>query len=158
MRRMMVQVTDEQYDSLRRVAFLERRSISDVAREAISQHLAAKAEKEASMNIKALFSEWEEWNEEYGKNGCVTYPVVISTEHSASSYGQPVVLINGEPYGPAEMPEGELQVPPEYLDRVRAAGYAAQPMSAEDAARHWKEAEGRPVKGHWHPEARLVVF
>lgn len=157
MRRMMVQVTDEQYDSLRRVAFLERRSISDVVREAISQYLAAKAQKEAEpTNIKALFSEWEEWNEEYGMNGCVTYPVVISIGHSASSYG-PVVLINGEPYGPAELP-GELQVPPEYLDRVRVAGYAAQPMTPKDAAQYWKEAEGRPVKGHWHPEARLVVF
>lgn|GEM_PF-923110 len=160
MRRLMIQVTDEQYESLRRVAFLERRSIADVVREAVSQYLAAKAEKEAEpMNIKALFSEPENWNEEYGMSGCVTYPVEVTTEHSASSYGQPVVLIDGEPYGPAEMPEGELQVPPEYLARVRAAGFAAQPMSAEDASRYWKEAEGRPVRGHRrHPEARLVVY
>ena len=41
----MIQVTDEQYESLRRVAFLERRSIADVVREAVSQYLAAKAEK-----------------------------------------------------------------------------------------------------------------
>ncbi len=159
MHRLMIQIPDGQYDSLRRLAFLERRSIADVAREAISQYLAARAEKEAEpMNVKALFSECEGWNEEYGVGGCVTYPVEITTEHSASSYGQPVVLVHGEPHGPSEMAAGELQVPPEYLGRVRAAGYAAQPMSAADAARRWEEAEGRPVRSHWHPEARLVVY
>lgn len=94
--------------------------------------------------------------------GCATYPVAITTEHAASSYGLPVVVIDGQARGPAEMPPGELQLPQDtparMVERIQRAGYQVC-WSPVDAG--WLEAwEQAPEMGgyHWHPEARWVRF
>lgn len=108
------------------------------------------------MNVLCLWSEWESENEEAGAVGCVSYPAHLTTEHAASSYGLPVVVIDGQARGAAEMPPGELQVPPEYLAAARAAGYDCQPLDADEGEARWEDAT--PLTQHWHPEARLVRY
>lgn len=39
----------------------------------------------------------------YRPNEILTDTLVLTTEHSASSYGVPVLLIDGEPYGPGDL-------------------------------------------------------
>lgn len=93
-------------------------------------------------------------------SGCITYPAVVTDEHSASSYGQPVVVIDGEARGPADMPPGELQLPVaihgELAPRLRSLGYLVceSPVN-EDWLERWEQ--GKEIV-HWHPEARLVQF
>ena len=49
MRRLNIQLTEEQYEALRVLAFRERRSLADVIREAIEGYLAAKEERRESV-------------------------------------------------------------------------------------------------------------
>ncbi|MGE5552811.1 MAG: helix-turn-helix transcriptional regulator [Betaproteobacteria bacterium] len=109
---------------------------------------------EQILDLDAYFCEWED------EGYCITYPVRITTRHSASSYGQPVVVIDEEARGPAEMPAGELQLPAavhaRLAPRLRKLGYlvCANPVD-EDWLDCWER--GKEVE-HWHPEARRVRF
>ena len=55
----------------------------------------------------------------------------LSDEHAASSYGLPVIMIDGQAYGPADLPDGYIIVlngrgNPDIEDlarRAKAAGY-----------------------------------
>jgi len=106
------------------------------------------------MKLQAYFCEPDD-------GGCITYPITITDEHPAASYGVPVVLIDGEPYGPGDMPPGELQIPEavydEVTERLTEAGYA---VSRYRVDAWWLERweKGVPVVFHWHPEARKVLF
>lgn len=107
------------------------------------------------MKVNAFFCEWEE------NQYCVTYPVEITNEHPVCSYGQYVVIIDGEPLGPGEMPPGELQISKEVYDqladKLKEQGYlvCGSPVD-EDWLKCWDK--GMPIKDHWHSEARLVSF
>lgn len=51
-------------------------------------------------------------------------PAVLTTQHSASSYGLPVLLLAGKPYGPGDLPDAVLVVrDPVIAARAEAAGY-----------------------------------
>jgi len=61
--------------------------------------------------------------------GKATFAAVLTTEHAASIYGMPVVLLHGNPYGPADLPPGygiELPDGISLADKavVREAGYS----------------------------------
>lgn len=47
MKRVMIQLTEEQHEATRRLAFEEHRSIADVVREALAEYLARKDKREA---------------------------------------------------------------------------------------------------------------
>lgn len=49
MKRMHVQLTEEQYETLRTLAFRDRRSLADVVREAIERYLVDRATKEEGL-------------------------------------------------------------------------------------------------------------
>jgi len=116
------------------------------------------------MTVEAFFCEWEEKHEVNGEivSGCITYPVTITTEHSTSSYGKPVVLIDGEPHGCEEMPPGELQIPVDMYEnlapKLERNGYIVCSRAVDESwMRRWEngiEFDDR----HWHPQARLVFF
>jgi len=106
------------------------------------------------MKLQAYFCESDD-------GGCVTYPVVITDENPAASYGIPVVIIDGEPYGPGDMPLGQLQIPEavyaEVAERLVEVGYEVCPAPVDAWwLERWKR--GEPVEDHWHPEARNVLF
>ncbi|MBC7106234.1 MAG: hypothetical protein H5T97_09860 [Firmicutes bacterium] len=107
------------------------------------------------MKIEAYFCEWEE------DGYCITYPVLVTDEHAACSYGQLIVIIDDEPRGPGDMPPGELQIPEnvhaDIAPRLRELGYLVCPAPVNERwLECWETAE--PASGHWHPEARLVQF
>ena len=115
------------------------------------------------MKINAYHCEWEaeppedtDWH-----NGCATYPIVVTNEHPASSFRQFVILIDGEPRGPGDMPPGELQLPAAaegLAGRLAQLGYTVCSAPVDDG---WLEAWHRAPtmqEHHWHPEARWVSF
>jgi hypothetical protein len=112
----------------------------------------------APKDVKAIFSEFDAYCEALDRNGCISYPVTITWTMLDSRYGQPVVVILGEPREAGNMPAGELQVPAEILQEVRQLGYGAQPLSLGEIKDYWREARLLMVKNHWHPEARLVQY
>ena len=59
------------------------------------------------------------------KSGGQWHPAILTTEHAASSYGQPVVVVDGEPHGPAEVEcvRCDHRVPAELVDAAVAAGF-----------------------------------
>lgn len=103
------------------------------------------------MRVHAYFCEYEDQHEYNGDliNGCITYPVEITNEHAASSYGQYLVMICGEPRGPGDMPPGELQIPEAFYEELApklvAQGYEVCPAPVNDT---WLESwrKGMPVK------------
>jgi hypothetical protein len=109
-------------------------------------------------NVQVIFSEFDTYCEDLDRNGCISYPVTITRTIPGSHYGEPVVLILGEPRVADDLPPGELQVPFEILDEVRQVGYGAQPLSVLEIKDYWREARRLKVKDHWHPEARLVQY
>ena len=109
-------------------------------------------------DVKAIFSEFDAYCEALNRNGCISYPVTITWNMIGPRYGQPVVVILGEPRETADLPPGELQVPSEILHEVREVGYGAQPLSVGEIKDYWREARRLSVKNHWHPEARLVQY
>ncbi len=109
-------------------------------------------------NVKAIFSEFDAYCEALDRNGCISYPVIISWTREESNYGKPVVIILEESRAAGDLPPGELQVPFEILDEVRQAGYSAQPLSTVEMKEYWREARLLMIKTHWHPEARLVRY
>ncbi len=110
--------------------------------------------------MEVLFCEYEDYCEEAGLTGCITYPATITTERAESSYGRPVVVIDGEARGPGEMPPGALQVPEGIAERIRALGYEVVSCTPADFAKTMRmyEQEGHELESHWHPEATLVQF
>ena len=58
--------------------------------------------------------------------------VVLATDtHAASSSGQPVILIDGEPFGPGDI-DGSLEVDDPILrGKLAAAGYECRPAIDE---------------------------
>jgi hypothetical protein len=111
-----------------------------------------------SKDVKAIFSEFDAYCKTLDRSGCITYPVTITWTKTGRHYGQPVVIILGEPREAGDLPPGELQVPAEILHDVRQVGYGAQPLSAKEIKDYWREAGRLSVKNHWHPEARLVQY
>ena len=109
-------------------------------------------------DIKAIFSEFDAYCETLDRNGCISYPVTITWNMVGAHYGQPMVVILGEPREAGNLPPGELQVPAEILQEVRQLGYGAQPLSVVEIKDYWREARLLIVKNHWHPEARLVQY
>lgn len=113
------------------------------------------------MKIHTWFCEFEDQHEVNGEHvsGCMTYPVIITTDSSASSHGQPVVLIERQPRGVADMPSGELHIPTEHealAEQLRRIGYrVCYPSVNDDWLDAWHNAE---TVDHWHPDARLVQF
>lgn len=113
--------------------------------------------------LEAYFSEWEteppegtDWT-----RGCATYPVTLSTNHSSSSYGQPVVIIDGEARGCGEMPPGELQIPEghdEWAERLQRAGYEVCTQRVDEWWLSCWDKATEMEERHWHPEARWVAF
>lgn len=104
------------------------------------------------MKLNGLFSHWED-----AETGCcVSYACVITTEHAASSYGQPVVVINGTAYGAGDLLGlGELQVPVRYALRIDGASYPVQVLSVANLRRYW--AAGEPCEGPLGP-ARSIRY
>jgi hypothetical protein len=109
-------------------------------------------------DFKVIFSEFDGYCETLDRNGCISYPAVISWSSEGGQNGKPVVVIFGESRNADDLPPGELQVPFEILDEVRQAGYGAQPVSASELRDYWQRARRLSVKNHWHPEARLVQY
>lgn len=109
-------------------------------------------------DVKAIFSEFDAYCETLNRNGCISYPIIITWTETGDHYGQPVVVILGETREAGNLPPGELQVPAEILHEVRQVGYGAQPLSAGEIKEYWREARLLSVKNHWHPEARLVQY
>jgi hypothetical protein len=109
-------------------------------------------------DIKAIFSEFDAYCEALDRNGCISYPVTITWSLTGQHFGQPVVVIFGEPRETGDLPPGELQVPAEILEEVRQVGYSAGPLSLAEIKEYWREARRLSVKNHWHPEARLVQY
>jgi len=109
-------------------------------------------------DFKVIFSEFDGYCENLDRNGCISYPVIITWAREGCDYGRPVVVIFGESRAADDLPPGELQVPFEILDEVRQAGYGAQPLSAAEIKDYWHRARRLSVKNHWHPEARLVQY
>lgn len=105
---------------------------------------------------------WSEWEKQIdipghpldGELGCISYPALVSDERAECHYGQVVVVIDGGAMGIADLPPGELQVPPDLMERCRE--YPCQPLSDRDREEYWTKA--RPMSGHWHPDARLVQY
>lgn len=63
----------------------------------------------------------------------------VTTEHSASSYGVPVLLIRGKVFGSADVPPGSCLLSPAQ-DRsfgkvIRAAGYSTWSAAQDDTYR-----------------------
>ena len=113
-----------------------------------------------TLNVDVLFCEYEDFCEESGSTGCITYPATITTERAESSYGCPVVVIDGEARGPGEMPPGALQVPADMAEMLSESGYtvtACAPDIYAETVRMYEE-EGHELETHWHPQARLVQF
>jgi len=109
-------------------------------------------------DVKAIFSEFDAYCETLDRNGCISYPVIITWTMTEQHYRQLVVVILGEAREAGNLPPGELQVPAEILHEVRQVGYGAQPLSAGEIKEYWREARRLIVKNHWHPEARLVQY
>ena len=109
-------------------------------------------------DVKAIFSEFDGYCETLDRNGCITYPVTITWSMTGRYYGQPTVVILGEPRESGDLPPGELQVPVDILQAVREVGYGAQPLSLGEIKEYWREARRLSDKNHWHPEARLVQY
>jgi hypothetical protein len=109
-------------------------------------------------DVKGMFSELDGYCEGLDRNGCVSYPVTISWNTTGPHHGRPVVMIMGQVREAGDLPPGELQVPAGILQQVREMGYDAQPLSVEDLKGFWREARLLEVKGHWHPDARLVQY
>jgi hypothetical protein len=109
-------------------------------------------------DIKAMFSEFDAYCKALDRNGCISYPVIITWTMIGPHYGQPVVVILGETREAGDLPPGELQVPSEILHDLRQVGYGAQPLSVQETKEYWREARLLMVKNHWHPEARLVQY
>jgi hypothetical protein len=109
-------------------------------------------------DVKAIFSEFDAYCETLDRNGCISYPVLITWNLVGPHYGRPLVLILGETREASDLPPGELQVPAEILEEVRQAGYGAEPLSVEEIKEYWREARLLMVKNHWHPEARLLQY
>lgn len=112
------------------------------------------------MRCKCLFSEYEDEYDLDGdcETGCISYPVILTNEHSACSYGQFIVIVDGEPRGTGDMPPGDLQVPYQLLTQIRNQGYSAQPLTPKQSQDFWRDALDISLLGHWHPEARLVQY
>lgn len=68
--------------------------------------------------------------------------LTLTTAHAASSHGQPVLLINGEPYGPMDLtPDG---TPAAMLVTDWAARFI-RPLEPEARAAVWRSAGADPV-------------
>lgn len=145
-------------------AMVEREAVnlSALIRNFLENWLKEK-EAEHMINLEAYFCEYETTHEVNGETitGCITYPVTITNQHAMSSRGQPVVIIDGEAYGPGDLPPGELQIPAgvynKVAPRLRQLGYqvCGAPVD-EDWLKDWEK--GIELDDHWHPEARLVQF
>jgi hypothetical protein len=62
----------------------------------------------------------------------------LSTEHSACSYGQAVLLIDGQPHGVADLVSGEL---PTVVIETTARSRTMEEMTARlDVVNRWNEA------------------
>jgi hypothetical protein len=109
-------------------------------------------------DVRAIYSEFDGYCEALDRNGCISYPVIITWNMMGQHHGQPVVVILGEARDTGDLPPGELQVPSEILHEVRQVGYGAQPLSLGEIKDYWREARRLSVKDHWHPEARLVQY
>lgn len=64
------------------------------------------------------------------ERGMAPIDATLTTEHSASSYGLPVLAIDGEPHGPADLTDGYLieiggYIGIEQYRAMRRAGYAS---------------------------------
>jgi hypothetical protein len=113
----------------------------------------------SQMDVKVIFSEFENYCATLDRNVCISYPVIISWSRVGGPYhGKPVAVILREPRLPGDLPPGELQVPAEILDEVRQAGYHSQPLSLREIKDYWREARRLNVSKHCHPEARLVRY
>jgi hypothetical protein len=110
------------------------------------------------MIVSAYLSESATYNDEHRQLGHVTYPVSLVFTEQRSGAVPPVVLVLHQPKTVAEMPPGEIQAPPERVDALATAGYACSGMVASHLKAYWDDARARPVKTHWHPQARLVLF
>ena len=101
------------------------------------------------------FSEPLSEHPQYG-SGCITYPVEMVVDPNTST--GPVVCILDKPTPPQDMPAGELQTDPNQPPRLIQAGYHCSAMIVTAMDDYWAAARGRPVKGHFHPHARLVQY
>ena len=110
------------------------------------------------MVILAYLAETGGYNDEHRQDGHVTYPIRILLPGRPPAASLPVVQILDQPKAPEEMPRGEIQAPTEYVGALLAAKYVCAGMSAATLKAYWDDARSRPVKTHWHPQARLVRF
>lgn len=109
-------------------------------------------------DIPIIHSEWMDWDDRY-PNGCISYPATISWRRAECHYGQPVIVILDKAYGPAEMPAGEIQVPPDLVDELRRIGYLCQPMPPAERRAYWRKAsKPKSLQSHWHPAARVIYY
>ena len=110
------------------------------------------------MIVPAYISESAAYSPEHRQTGHITYPVHIVVDGRPKPGTAPVIRVLDQPKSPPEMPTGELQVPAEYAAALTAAGYVCTGMATSHLKAYWDDARGRPVKKHWHPAARLVLF
>ncbi len=106
--------------------------------------------------IPLYFSEPPSEHPRYG-SGCVTYPVELVIEPNTDP-DAPLIHILKKPTPPQDMPAGELQADPTQIPRLTQAGYRCSAMLMTVMKEYWAAAQGRPVKGHFHPQARLVQY
>jgi hypothetical protein len=110
------------------------------------------------MILYAYLSEPSAYNDEYRHIGSVTYPIHVELSGPRTLAAPPIVRILTLPKTAAEMPPGEIQAPAEHASTLVAAGYSCAGMAGGDLKAYWDDARGRPVKAHWHPQARLVLY
>ncbi len=100
------------------------------------------------------FSEPAREHPQYGF-GCATYPIeLVITPNDPT----PVVHILKVPTPPEHMPAGEIQADPTAIVRLTQAGYRCSAIPVATMREYWAAARGRPVKGHFHPQARWVQY
>jgi hypothetical protein len=96
---------------------------------------------------------------------CVVIPCTITTEHSQSSRGKPIVTIGGKAYGPADIRGRHVILPDGEDELVEALDSAGYEVPWEHDANTWERTgvatwdkrcekcyeQGRPVEDHEGP-------
>ena len=120
------------------------------------------------MQINAYYSEYErplspDEPDDWPGSGCPTYPVIVTDEHATCSYGQYVILTDGQARGYADMPYGELQLTTAQMvhaDRLRSSGYEVCDVEDNTYGAWLDTLDQAPLMTEHHPiaDARWVSY
>ena len=111
-----------------------------------------------------------DYDKGHSETGCVTFPIVVTTDHAQSSHGQPVVLdSDGRAYGPADL-SGHIQLYKRqagHIDKIESAGWELPRnmgsgevalLDGDDYDATDNIENGQPIPNAPFPNARLVAF